>query len=90
MAVHSSILACRIPGTEEPGRLLSMGSQESDTTERLSLHFTSYPFSRFHKYALIYGVCFNLFYSVLQSPGPCMSLKMVKLHSILWQSKSQT
>jgi len=32
MATHSSILAWRIPGTEEPGRLQSMGSQESDTT----------------------------------------------------------
>ena len=27
MVIHSSILACRIPQTEEPGRLLSMGSQ---------------------------------------------------------------
>ena len=27
MATHSSILARRIPGTEEPGRLQSMGSQ---------------------------------------------------------------
>ena len=26
MAIHSSILAWRIPGTEEPGGLLSMGS----------------------------------------------------------------
>ena len=26
MAMHSSILAWRIPGTEEPGGLLSMGS----------------------------------------------------------------
>ena len=32
MATHSSILAGRIPRTEEPGRLQSMGSQESDTT----------------------------------------------------------
>jgi hypothetical protein len=37
MATHSSILAWRIPWTEEPGGLQSMGSQESDTTERLSL-----------------------------------------------------
>ena len=35
MATHSSILAWRIPWTEEPGGLQSMGSQESDTTERL-------------------------------------------------------
>ena len=32
MATRSSILAWRIPWTEKPGRLLSMGSQESDTT----------------------------------------------------------
>ena len=32
MATHSSILAWEIPGTEEPGRLQSMGSQELDTT----------------------------------------------------------
>ena len=36
MAAHSSILAWRIPWTEEPGELQSMGSQESDTTERLN------------------------------------------------------
>ena len=29
---HFSILAWRIPWTEEPGGLQSMGSQESDTT----------------------------------------------------------
>ena len=32
METHSSILAWEIPRTEEPGGLLSMGSQESDTT----------------------------------------------------------
>ena len=32
MATHCSILAWRIPWTEEPGRLQSMGSQELDTT----------------------------------------------------------
>ena len=31
MAVHSSILAWRIPRTEEPGGLQSMGSQKSQT-----------------------------------------------------------
>ena len=34
-ATHSSILARKIAWTEEPGGLQSMGSQESDTTERL-------------------------------------------------------
>ena len=33
MATHSSILAWEIPWTEEPGRLQTMGLQESDTTE---------------------------------------------------------
>ena len=32
MSTHSSILAWRIPWTEEPDRLQSMGSQESDMT----------------------------------------------------------
>ena len=40
MATHSSILAWRIPRTEEPGGPQSMGSQrvrhDSDTTEQLS------------------------------------------------------
>ena len=31
-ATHSSILAWRMPWTEEPGRLQSVGSQELDTT----------------------------------------------------------
>ena len=38
MATHSSILAWRIPWTEEPGGLQSMGHKESDTTERLHTH----------------------------------------------------
>ena len=33
MAAHSSILHWRIPWTEEPGRLWSMGSQELDMTQ---------------------------------------------------------
>ena len=37
MATHSSILR-RIPWTEEPGRLQSIGSTESDMTEWLSTH----------------------------------------------------
>ena len=36
LATHSSILAWRIPQTEEPGGLEPMGLQESDTTERLT------------------------------------------------------
>ena len=40
MATHSSILAWRIPWTEELGGLQSTGGKESDMTERLHFHFT--------------------------------------------------
>ena len=33
MATHSSIFAWRIPWTEEPSRLQSIGRRELDTTE---------------------------------------------------------
>ena len=33
METHSSTLAWKIPWTEEPGRLQSMGREELDTTE---------------------------------------------------------
>ena len=36
MAIHSNILAWKIPRTEEHGRLQSMGSQESETIEQLN------------------------------------------------------
>ena len=39
MATHSSILAWRIPWTEELGELQSTGRKESDTTERLYFLF---------------------------------------------------
>ena len=40
MATHSHILAWRIPRTEKPGRLQSMGHRELDTTEQLTRHRT--------------------------------------------------
>ena len=40
MSPHSSTFAWKIPWTEEPGRLQSMGSLESDTTEWLHFHFS--------------------------------------------------
>ena len=39
MAPHSSTLAWKIPWMEEPGRLQSMGLEESDMTERLHFHY---------------------------------------------------
>ena len=45
MATHSSVLVWRILWTEEPGGLQSTGSQELDTTNRLtfSFHFLTIP-----------------------------------------------
>ena len=40
MPTHSSTFAWKMPWTEEPGRLQSMGLLDSDTTERLHLHFS--------------------------------------------------
>ena len=40
MAPHSSTLAWKIPWTEEPGRLQSMRSLGSDTTERTPLQYS--------------------------------------------------
>ena len=66
MATHSSILAWRIPRTEEPGGLQSTGSQESDMTERLNHRQASFslflsPFSCFlvldlEHYSLLTGL----------------------------------
>ena len=43
VAPHSSLLAWRIPWTEEPGGLQSLGSQELDTTWRLSRRHHHHP-----------------------------------------------
>ena len=40
MAPHSSTLAWKIPWTEEPGRLQSIGLLRVDTTEWLPFHFS--------------------------------------------------
>ena len=55
MASHSSTLAWKIPGTEEPGRLHSpWGHKQSDTTERLYFHFSlsfaKYGFPRWYQW----------------------------------------
>ena len=47
MATHSSVLAWRIPWTEEPGGLQSTGSQKSRTRLRMHTHLgplKSFPF----------------------------------------------
>ena len=70
MAPHSNVLAWRIPGTEEPGGLQPMGSQESDTTEQLNHHgfnvkpklliYPTPPFL-FCNHTFIFFVCGSIF-----------------------------
>ena len=50
MVTHPSLLDRRIPGTEEPGGLQSMGSQgkESDTTEQKTLHAFIYNYMLYY------------------------------------------
>jgi len=53
IATHSSILAWRIPWTEEPGRLhSSWGCKEVDTTERLTLPLSFTSSLRFSTYTM--------------------------------------
>ena len=49
MAHNSSTFAQKIPWTEEPGRLQSMGSLESDTTERFHFHFSLFTFMHWRR-----------------------------------------
>ena len=57
MAMHSSILAWRIPWTEEPGRLQFMGLQESGMTEWCV---------RAHTHTHTYGIQKNYWWTYLQ------------------------
>ena len=50
MATHSSIRAWRIPWTEEPGRLQSMGLKKSHMTEQLSLSVNIMKKKQTHRY----------------------------------------
>ena len=49
MATHSSILAWRIPWTEEPGRLQSRGLQESATKPH---HYQQWDYENYKTYYL--------------------------------------
>ena len=64
MATHSSILAWKIPRTEEPGRLRPMGSQ-TDTTEQL--HFL---LSSSHRWRRLIQVWFQVGGELIRSCHP--------------------
>ena len=67
MATHSSILAWRIPWTEEPGRLQSTVSQRGGHDWALSLHFTSvlnFYYSVLSTQVLTHIITTSLFFSL--------------------------
>ena len=68
MATHSSILAWRIPWTEEPGRLQSMGSQRIRHDWGTSLHFTS--LQCYTSDPVVQGHCFLLPWASLHCHPP--------------------
>ena len=57
MATHSSILAWKIPWTEEPGRLQSMGSQKSRTQLSDFTYLLTYSEGRASQVALVVKNC---------------------------------
>ena len=60
MATHSSVLAWRIPGTEDPGGLLSHGISESDVTEPVVQIFPFAPKLQCGSLQHYYSSCFYL------------------------------
>ena len=78
MATHSSVLAWRIPGTGEPGGLISLSATSlfpmSVSPSLLCILVHQYHLSRFHTYVLIYnggpgeGNGSSLQYSCLGNP----------------------
>ena len=69
MATHFSIFAWRIPWTEEPGRVRSVGHKESDMTKRISL--TCYIYSK--------GL-----YSACISQGKYMGMQWKQWETLFW------
>ena len=70
MAIHSSILAWRIPWTEKPGGLYSLwGRKELDTTEQL-IHKHTHPHTHTPLIGLVvFPIFFNLSLNFQDSPG---------------------
>ena len=62
MAAHSSTLAWRIPWTEEPGTLQSMGHNESDTIERLTFSLSLFIHSSLNFFDHLYNHYLKLFF----------------------------
>ena len=78
MATHSSILAWRIPWTEEPGGLQSMGSQ---SWTRLS-NFTPLIFKHWQQIQIFFPITEDK----LEMPKVCFGLQAASLQPLLQAS----
>ena len=61
MATHCSIPAHKIPWTEEPGRLQSIGHKESDTSERACARARTHTHTHTHTHSLSNHITIYLF-----------------------------
>ena len=88
---HSRIFAWRIPWTEQPGKLQSMGLQELDTTQRLTLTFNViFFFFLFEK--LTDGqvlTCAVVWFQFLYAFSSLLDFKILKFMLLLGVIKSQ-
>ena len=62
IATHSNILAWRIPWTEEPGRVQSMGHNKSDTIERLTFSLSLFIHSSLKFFDHLYNHYLKFFF----------------------------
>ena len=83
MAIHSSTIAWKIPWTEEPGRLQSMGHKELEMTEQL--HFTSLGNKEFMIWATVSSrSCFCWLYRVSPSLAAKNIINLISMLTIWW------
>ena len=78
MATHSSTLTWKIPWTEEPGRLQSMGSQRVGTTEAIQQQ------AAVMKASVNLWVCKNYFFYGAQYIFPLTIVQQVELLRMQW------
>ena len=88
MAIHSHILAWRIPRTEEPSKLWSMRVTESDMTEQLTQHTHTHTHTHTHAHThtrihinIYIGRWVFIFNNTLTHEVTFLSKKYLSLHS---------
>ena len=76
LATHSSILAWRIPWTEEPGGRRSIRCKESDTTERQSTALSTFPNKcKIDPEESLFQTSFHLFFHIFPAGKFCLQMK---------------